>query len=303
MKRLAAIRIFPYELDNSKVVIKKQEDRYTQTFLLTPLGAMVNRVYLVGTILLKEGGEKEGYTLRVSTPGASFFVRTGLFYSEEIRNKIEELEEGDFVAIVGKIRIFQPAGSERIFVYIRPENLEKSSPTTLKYWIYDAARWTLMRIRALQTALGTENPTVESLTKFGIDRQIAEGTIMALEKYGKDNINIEKYISLVELALQYVIPSAVTEDTEEKLERMESEEELESESEDITVESSYEKIPPEDKVLSLISSCDHDGGAKYEDILAVAEEEGLSKEELDRILVSLLEKGFIKEYKGRYQLV
>lgn len=299
MRRLSAVRIFPYEIDNSKFVIKKDLDKYTQNFLLSPLGALINRVYLVGTIIFKDSDEKKGYTLRVSTPGASFYIRTGIFLSSEIKNKTEELKEGDIVAVLGRIKIFQPAGSDRIYSYVRPENLEKTSSTTLKYWIYDTSKWTLVRIRAIQTAMDLENPSVDSLINLGIDREIAEGAILAIEKYGKENINLEKYLNIVELALQYIIPSVTLEEKviEEKVEA----DEIESEE---SIQDSVEQaISTEEKVLSIISSCDHNGGAKYEDIIAVAEDEGISKEELDRILIDLLERGFIKEYKGRYQIV
>jgi len=292
MIRQPAIRVFPYELNRSKVLIKKTKDGRTYNFLLTPLGALVNRVFMVGTIFSKEEITDDLLKVQISNPGSSFYIKAGKF-TPGPREKLRKYEEGDFVAVVGKISVFQPEGSNRFLVSITPEEVNKVTNREMVYWIYDTSRKTLMRIRAMRAALDADNPTVDSLMEMGFPRYLAEGVMLALEKYGKDEIRIERFMDIVEKALMYIVPQEALVEKEEVSEEVPAEGVSTAEEEDL-----------ESKILAIIQSCDHEGdGARYEDIVSVAEDMGIPKEDFNRVFGELLYNGAIFEVRdGRYKV-
>ena len=52
--REVARRVFAQELRDSNLASKDESDQYAPQYILTPTGAKVNRIFLVGTLIEKE---------------------------------------------------------------------------------------------------------------------------------------------------------------------------------------------------------------------------------------------------------
>ena len=83
-KREAAWRLFAEEFNASRLEIKG-EGEYTPSYIVTPLGALVNRMFVVGVLTDVENigsGEEPLYRARVVDPTGTFYVSAGQYQPE-----------------------------------------------------------------------------------------------------------------------------------------------------------------------------------------------------------------------------
>ncbi len=149
--REVARRVFAQEFRESDLTFKDGDDQYSPQYLLTPTGAKVNRLFIVGTLIEKEdiGSESEYWRGRVSDPTGSFFIYAGQ-YQPEAAQLLAEAETPEFVAIVGKPSTYTtPEGN--VMTSVRPESINIVDLETRNLWVADCARNTLDRIKALDS--------------------------------------------------------------------------------------------------------------------------------------------------------
>ncbi len=147
-KREVARRIFAYELNRSTYRFPKDEER-SPIYVLTPLGMRVNRVYFVGALLDKDEIKPDSgiWRIRVSDPTSAVYGYVGRFQPDALES-LMEIEVPELVAIIGKVRNFEVGA--RIFVSLRPEYISPVESDVRDYWIYETARQTIDRIRAME---------------------------------------------------------------------------------------------------------------------------------------------------------
>jgi len=155
------------------------------------------------------------------------------------------------------------------------------------------------------------------LVKLGYSKELCEGIVAALKNYR--NIDLNKYITLIQESLQYLRPSKETL-PELKIDEKAEEVEEESEIDEETIEPEEEEIiqdrkpkaketkkkdnetKKEDKfleiensVLETIKKIEGDDGAPWDLITEKCEKAGIDKDLIEEALTSLMDKGLIYE--------
>lgn len=148
--REVARRVFAKELKDSNLASRDENDQYAPQYVLTPTGAKVNRIFLIGTLIEKEdiGTDSEYWRGRVSDPTGSFLVYAGQ-YQPEAAQFLSECEVPAFVAVVGKTSTYT-TDDGNVLTSIRPESIQKVDETTRNLWVLDTAKQTLERIQAIE---------------------------------------------------------------------------------------------------------------------------------------------------------
>lgn len=149
-KRETAQRIFAKELYNTKVICEKDaEDMYAPQYILTPTGAKINRVFIVGTLTEKEdiGTDTEYWRARISDPTGTFFAYIGTYQPDATR-AIGELAPPCFVAVVGKIGTYIN-DREDVMTSVKPETITVVDAATRDIWVAETARLTIGRANSV----------------------------------------------------------------------------------------------------------------------------------------------------------
>ncbi len=195
--RELAWRVFAKEYNESTYMHSDGGDR-TPSYLITPLGAKINRVFIVGVITDIEDIGTEGkpnWRARISDRTGTFFIYAGQ-YDPEVAQQLASFEPPAFVAVIGKPRIFRPENGS-VLVSIRPERIQEVSRETCEYWILETCRQMRSRLGAIKEAMDLDPPTIDKLTSLGFDPKLAEGVVLAFENYDYKNINIEEYFEVM----------------------------------------------------------------------------------------------------------
>ncbi|MCD6370561.1 MAG: hypothetical protein J7L63_03590 [Thermoplasmata archaeon] len=283
MPREPAWRVFSAEYNSSKHYIKATEPK-KPSYVITPLGAKISRLFVVGVLTEVRLITDEIVKARVADQTGAFYILAGKF-NPEARQILETVKVPQFLAVVGKVNVYQPE-EDTMYLSIVPERVKVVKEILRDYWVFDTARRLKIRIDAINEALKMENPTVKSLVELGFSRKIAEGVVVAIDRYEK--INVEKYMDMLKDALKHLLPEYKVLGYELPTVEEEEEEEIGGEEEEM--------------ILKLIDELNVDNrGVSYEDLL---EKSNLSPERLDEILISLQEKGEIYEpYLGRFKRI
>ena len=302
MKRENAWRIFAGEYNDSTVEIKGQEEM-APSYVVTPLGAKVNRLFIVGVLTDVENVSEAGELVRahISDPTGVFTLYSGQ-YQQDVTNTLSEIEVPAFVAVVGKVRTYTPEEGA-MFVSVRPENILEVSAETRDRWIIDTCKNTKDRIEAVFEAMKMDDKNSFEIHKLGYSKELSEGIVIALDNYGKVDLN--KYVTLIQESLQYLVPGKEKLpdlDHKEKPKQEIVEEEIVEKKEDDKVEDkkaeeedSKKFAEIEDKVLDIIKKTEGEEGASWDKITEKCEKAKLEKDTIEEALMSLMDKGLIYE--------
>ena len=203
MKRETAWRVFAGEYNDSTFEIKGQGEM-EPSYVVTPLGAKVNRVFVIGVLTdvenVSEGGDL--VRARISDPTGVFTMYSGS-YQPEVTDMLNKIEVPAFVAVIGKVRTYIPEEGT-LYVSIRPEKILEVTADVRDKWIIETCKNTKDRIEAVVEAMKLENLSEFDLKKLGFSKELCEGIIASREHYGK--VDLEKYIKLIHESLQYLTP-------------------------------------------------------------------------------------------------
>jgi len=299
--REPAWRMFSKEFNAATLDLTSGEER-APTYVVTPLGAKVNRVVVVGVMTEIENiGTKESPMMRarVADPAGSYYLSAGQFQPDSL-TLLKELKPPEFVAVVGKARVYAPDDNIRL-LSIRPETVRRCGPELRDFWVYETCVSTLRRLEMMSEVMKMHPPSVEEVRKLGYPKLWAEGAVLAANYY-KD-IDFEAYEALVLAALREIASKSVEEigeiDVEESVVASDSDEVEVSELEELDISEDEEKT-----VIQLIKSLDKEGkGVAIEEVVAAAKKKNIDKERLDEIFAVLMGKGELFEpVLGRLKL-
>ena len=315
MKRETAWKIFAGEYNDSTVEIKG-EGEMAPSYVVTPLGAKVNRLFIIGVLTDVENVSENGELVRahISDPTGVFTLYSGQ-YQKEVTEALSNIEVPAFVAVIGKSRTYSPEEGT-IYVSVRPERIMEVSADIRDKWILETCKNTKDRIEAVFEAMKMTESDANKLRKLGYGKELSEGIVEALKKYGQVDLN--KYIALIQESLQYLRPGKdalpdlkideeveeeVAEESEIDKETKEPEEEIiedektktkETEVKDETQEED-KFIEIENTVLETIKQIEGEDGAPWDLITEKCEKAGLDKDSIEEALNSLMDKGLIYE--------
>ncbi|MEE9152051.1 MAG: hypothetical protein V3U20_09505 [Thermoplasmata archaeon] len=282
--REVAWRIFASEY-NSSIHLETGAQERAPSYVVTPLGAKVNRLFVVGVVTDVEniGTDAEPmWRARLSDPTGVFYLSAGQ-YQPEAAQILSKIKPPKFVAVIGKSRIYSPEEGV-IYVSIRPETIKEVNSELRDYWVLDACRNLKKRLEIMSEAIQMENPTLENIISLGADKNLAEGILSAKEHY--DHIDISRFNGMLKDALKHLLPEYQAVEGERTIETKEPED----------GESSEDNVENEEKFLGIIEALDKDvKGASWEEIMKEAEKKGLSRMQIEETTNSLLDKGLIYE--------
>ncbi len=297
-QREVAWRVFAEEF-NSSVLEHTGEGEKPVSYVITPLGAKINRMLLVGVVTdIEQIGEegKPRYRAKITDPTGTFYVSAGE-YQPQAAAALAKMAPPAFAAVVGKSRAYEPEPGVK-YLSVRPERVLEVDAGARDYWVLEAAKSTLARIEAVDDGTKMAQPTVNELMKLGHPENLADGVVRAIEFY-KD-IDLDRFRNTVADALRSVLPESGSRERPEswaappRKAAAKSDEPPETEEEEMReVEVGSDE---EDVVLKVIESLEKGSrGAKWEAIVEAAGQKKIDRVRLEEIVASLLDKGEIYE--------
>jgi hypothetical protein len=295
--REVAWRLFAEEFNSSTVELES-EGEFSPGHILTPLGLKVNRVFLTGVITDVENistKEEPLWRARVSDPTGTYFVSAGK-YQPEAAGALARMTPPAFAAIIGKTRTYRPEEGV-LYLSLKAESVIPSTAAGRDLWVLEACKSLKKRIGLVEEAVAMEKPTVEALMKLGAGRSLAEGIVLAFEKYGRPDL--EKYGRVLEDSLRYLLPekngrnglAALNETAPDAAAAPD-----EDIQDDIDDEKPAYPKESEAKVIKIVESLQTSTrGAPWEKIVEKAKKEGLQKEMVDQIVMDLMDSGVLYE--------
>ena len=284
--RQSAIRIFAQEYSDSNLPLEGVGE-YAPSFIITKLGAKVNRALFGGVIdrfERREGDNGPTYSghLRDATGGVHRFQIAP--FQPELHADAEELlarfESGDrfLMMMIGRARWFE-SDDGGIFTSFRAEEFTTVERSVYVNWLVEASAATLRRLDAYNLSLESEN-TNESLKSAGVPVDLIEGMILAKNHYSSfdpENYKVGVLQSLsMALSSNSEIEQMIT-STEEStaLEVPENSPPMEN---DAVKSDSKPTGDVDDVILNVIRSSSNPDGMPYDSIVLACVEAGFSRE-------------------------
>ena len=185
-QREVAYRLFAAEYDDTDYSYSESDEERAPNYVVTPTGARVNRLFVVGVLTAVERVNDDMLRGRVADPTGAFVLYAGQYQPDE-QAFLERVDPPAFVAVTGKARTFEPEDGDRVYTSVRPESINAVDAETRDRWILQAAEQTLTRVGHAATALSTGlsgGQLRERLHDRGIDPGVADGITRALAHYG-----------------------------------------------------------------------------------------------------------------------
>jgi len=296
--REVAWRVFAEEY-NSSVLEHSGEGEKPVSYIITPLGARINRMLIVGVVTdVEDVGEadKPRYRARITDPTGTFYVSAGE-YQPEAASSLSKISPPAFAAAVGKSRAYTPEEGVK-YLSVRPERIREVDAQSRDYWVLETAKSTLLRIDAVADGLKMAEPSVSQLVKLGYPENLADGVVRAIEYY-KD-IDLDRFRTMVKDALKSLLPEAEGRQVEEEKapakkakvkSHVKEPEAGREEMHEIKVGADEEET-----VLNIVGGLDKGGkGAPWDEIVESAKGKKIDKVRLEEVIASLLDKGEIYE--------
>ena len=325
--REVAWRVFAGELNDSSLVEKGEEER-APTYVITPLGARINRVYIVGVVSDLENVASQDepmWRAKVVDPTGTMYVSAGQF-QPEAAIAMSKLSIPSFVAIIGKVRVYSPEEGV-MYISISPEVVKEVNREMRDVWVLDGARALKHRLEAYNEAANMDPPLVEELVNLGYSDTLSRGLVSSVEHYG--DIPVERYQAMLLDSVRFLIPEEgggsedlpVSEESHDMYDDVDDYDDEppeppvmapENEGEDAPIEAGASPVvgdgssdaddideeltDDENKLVKLINDMDPDSAGMDWDVLEKAAMKGkMKKDAFDDAMEGLLDKGLLYE--------
>ena len=302
--RQSAVRLFAQEYRDASLT-EEGSGEYDPSFVITKIGAKINRALVCGVIdrmERREGDSGPNYSGHVRDPTGSYLFSVASF-QPELHPDFEELlarfESGDrfLLALVGKARWFETEDGG-MFTSLRAEEFTVIDRECYTNWLVETAEATLRRIDAHSTALEADL-TPAALEAAGVPRDLVDGLILARGHYGDFDpegyrVGVLQALSMATGRTSLMEPPQPTATT---LEETASQ----------APESSEPAAEPGDAIeliLETVRSRDTGEGVEYNDLVTALVHGGHSRESAEDAIDQARDQGEVMEPRfGFFQLV
>jgi len=185
-RREVAYRLFAAEFDDADFSYAESDEERAPNYVVTPTGARVNRVFVVGVLTEVEQVNEDVVRARVVDPTGAFVVYAGQYQPEALA-ALESADTPSFVAVTGKARTFEPDDSDVVYTSIRPETVSEVDAETRDRWVVTTAERTVDRVATAAAAherVERGDSLQSVLEQAGVDASLASGVPRALDHYG-----------------------------------------------------------------------------------------------------------------------
>jgi len=281
---------------------EKGSGEFDPSFVITKLGAKVNRVIVAGLLERLEVRETaNGSTLyqgQLRDPSGQHYFSVGDYASEAMRELTTtltariEVGEPELVLMVAKARWYQTEEGA-VYTSLRPEEACIIDGKTYANWITRACQGTIERMNAFSASLDLEPTEQAYAASENIPANLVEGLVTSRNHYGE--IDLEQYKLNIMQALDIAEGkmSSATKPVPIPIASANEEGDDAAEGSDL-----------EECILSLIRQLDQGDGVDFEAVLSNANARGFSRPDSEAMLDELSEKGVVHEPKfGWFKIV
>ncbi|MDZ7747110.1 MAG: hypothetical protein U5K28_11650 [Halobacteriales archaeon] len=205
-RREIANRLFAAEFDDADFSYSESDEERAPNYVVTPSGARVNRLFLVGVLTEEEWVNDEMLRARIVDPTGAFVSYAGQYQPDALAF-LERTEPPAFLAVTGKARTFEPEDGDRVFTSVRPESISEVDSDTRDRWVVEAAKRTIERTEtmaaAIETGLSGKELTA-ALEADGVESSLASGIALALDHYNTTPAYLDALRTLAVEALETI---------------------------------------------------------------------------------------------------
>jgi RPA family protein len=185
-RREVAYRLFAAEFEDANYSYAESDEERAPNYVVTPTGARVNRVFVVGVLTEVEQVSDDVVRARVVDPTGAFVIYAGQYQPEALA-ALESANTPSFVAVTGKARTFQPDDADVVYTSIRPEEVSEVDAETRDRWVVATAEQTVDRVSTMAAAherVERGENLQRILADAGVQPGLAAGIPLALDHYG-----------------------------------------------------------------------------------------------------------------------
>lgn len=284
--RQSAIRMLAQEYSDASLT-EMGIGEYDPSFVITKLGARVNRALVAGVIdrmERRDGDSGPSYSGHIRDPTGNHVFNIAPF-QDEMHAEAEELlarfESGDrfLMALVGKSRWFETEDGG-VFTSLRVEQIAVIDKERYSRWLVEAAEATLRRIKAYDASSGVDS-SLDSLEEAGVPLDLINGMAQAKSHYPEFDsenykVGVLQALSIASgrssMAEASPVNAPIVNETPEAREQPTAESPIEPAG-DIS-----------SMIISAIKSADGGEGAEYDSIILSCVQSGFSREEAEDAL-------------------
>ncbi|WP_267639769.1 hypothetical protein [Haloarchaeobius amylolyticus] len=184
-RREVAYRLFASEFDDATLSHQESDEERAPNYVVTPSGARVNRIFVVGVLTEVESVNEDVLRGRIVDPTGAFVVYAGQYQPDEMA-ALEQAQPPQFVAVTGKARTFSPDDSDRVYTSIRPESINVVDAETRDRWVVGTAEQTLQRVATYAEAAAMDEhgeALAGALEAEGVPEGLSKGIPLAMQHY------------------------------------------------------------------------------------------------------------------------
>ena len=298
IRRQPALPLLASEFGES-TLHQQGSGEYDPLFLITKLGAKVNRVIVAGLLERLEPRETaNGATIwqgQIRDPSGTHYFSVGDYAPESMRELTVQLssriDDGEVIMLMmtAKARYFQ-TDEGAVYTSLRPEEAAVISRTVYREWLVRAAKGMLTRIDAHEKSINSEK-SIDSLAKAGVPENLIEGLLLAGEHYGE--IDTESYRLNILQTLDIAEDKEVSTTPVVQAQKSLVVEESQSEDKESAKENQDGDI--NSAILDLVKRLDKGEGVDFDTVLNNASARGYDRDAAEAALDELSEDGEIHE--------
>ena len=281
---------------------EKGSGEYDPSFVITKLGAKVNRVIVAGLLERLEVREtSNGSTLyqgQMRDPSGLHYFSVGDYASESMReltlSLVEKTEVGEPVLLLmtAKSRWYQ-TDEGAVYTSLRPEEACEIDAKTYALWLTSASEGTLQRMKIHNDSLSAE-PTQEGLKAAGVPEHMIDGLLLSRNHYGEFDtetytLNVMQALDIAEGRMDAASQPAPAPQT-----TLEGSDSSDSSDEDDVKET----------LVAIIAQLDQGDGVDFETVLTNADARGIDRQLAESKLDELSNEGTLHEPRfGWFRIV
>jgi len=281
---------------------EKGSGEFDPTFVITKLGAKVNRVTVSGLVerleLRETSNGSQMYQGQLRDPSGLHYFSVGEYASESMREFIvqllDKIESGEpiLLSMTAKARWYQ-TDEGAVYTSLRPEEAAIVSRDRYASWLVRACAATLSRLDQHQKSLNCE-PTKEAMLSEGISPEMVDGLLAAQPHYGQ--IDTEGYRLNVMQALDIAegkMAAATTAPPTLSLSEPTSDDEASGDDEEL-----------QSVILECIQAMDNGEGVDFESLVRNLSARGFTREQSEAELDTMSDEGVLHEPRfGWFKIV
>ena len=295
VKRQAALHMLASEFSES-TLSEKGSGEFDPSFVITKLGAKVNRVIVAGLLERLETRDTSNgaviYQGQLRDPSGVHYFSVGDYASDSVRELTIQLsakiESGEPVLLlmVAKTRLFQ-TDEGAVYTSVRPEEMTVIDRNMYAVWLSRTCQSMLKRMDTFTGSLN-HDANFEQLAKSGIEQNLVSGLVASRNHYG--DVDLEHYRLNIMQALD--IAEGKIESASQPVSPNQASQ-ADNDSEGSGSEEESDEL--EDVIIDIIQKLDNGDGVDFETIIVNCEARGFQRSAIEERIEQLSDEGSLHE--------